>query len=276
MLRALLVALLLPGCALYLGEDGDGDGDGDGGETDSPDTDEPPDPDAPFTLVKTRSIAGEYPVAGVDTDGQGGLWVAYMIQTGGYYSLDEVRVVHLDAQGAKTKELVYRDEFTNISGLAFSGDAVWVTYDRWDAGTGNYHIRKLDPETGAWIGSFEIAHGINDLDVHGDELRLSNQWGEIIALDLETGHEEWRWPVSVSGSLGTQRGIASTGDGRLWVASYLTSQIHVLDADGNYIGSWRTELLEQGHTADVGLQLAWDGAQLIMVVHNQIHWLTPR
>jgi outer membrane protein assembly factor BamB len=267
MLKALLVALLLPGCALDSGE---------GEETGGPDTGEPPDLAGSFKLVTTRSIAGEYPIAGVDTDGQGGLWIAYSIQTGDYYSLDEVRIVHLDAQGTKTKEFVYRDEFTDISGLAFSGDAVWVNYGRWLAGTGNYHIRKLDPETGARLGSFAAPNGIVEIDVHGDELRLSNQWNQIIALDLQTGGEKWRREVSAFEDGGTQRGIASTDDGRLWVASWTTSRIHVLDADGDSVGNGRTELLERGHTVHVGLQLAWDGAQLIMVANHQIHWLAPR
>ncbi len=273
MLRALLVVLLLPGCALYFG-DGDGDEAGDSGTGSG--TVEPPDLDGSFKLVKTRSIAGEHPVAGVDTDGRGGLWIAYHLQTGDYYALDEVRVVHLDAQGIKTREFVYRDEFTDVSGIAFSGDAVWLNYGRWNASTGNHHIRKLDPETGERLGSFATPHGINDLDVHGDELRLSYAWNEIIALDLETGGERWRRPVSVFDDGGAQRGIASTDDGRLWIASWLTSRIHVLGEDGEELGSGRTELLERGHTVDVGLHLAWDGAQLIMVVDSQIHWLDPR
>ncbi len=273
MLRALLVVLLLPGCALYFG---DGDGDEAGGSGTGSGTVEPPDLDGSFKLVKTRSIAGEHPVAGVDTDGRGGLWIAYHLQTGDYYALDEVRVVHLDAQGIKTREFVYRDEFTDVSGIAFSGDAVWLNYGRWNASTGNHHIRKLDPETGERLGSFATPHGINDLDVHGDELRLSYAWNEIIALDLETGGERWRRPVSVFDDGGAQRGIASTDDGRLWIASWLTSRIHVLGEDGEELGSGRTELLERGHTVDVGLHLAWDGAQLIMVVDSQIHWLDPR
>ena len=55
----------------------------------------------------------------------------------------DVRVVHLDAAGTKVAEFKYNDEYTQVSGLAFSGDAVWLNYGA--TGTGNNHIRKLDP-----------------------------------------------------------------------------------------------------------------------------------
>jgi hypothetical protein len=272
MLRLVAIVAIVPGCALYFGDDpGEPAGGGpivDGGA--------PPDLEGSFSLVKTRSLAGEYPIVGVDTDRAGGVWVAYQVRSGDYYAPDTTRVVHLDANGTKTKEFVYTDEYTNVSGLAFSGDAVWLNYGNWDATSGNHHVRKLDPETGARIGSFGTPNGIIDLDVHGDELRLSYEWNQLIGLDLATGGETWRVSHELFDPGGTQRGIASTADGKLWVASWWTSRIYLLDDSFHVIGSGRTPLLEQGHTIDVGLHLAWDGAQLIMSVDGQLHWLSPR
>jgi hypothetical protein len=226
-----------------------------------------------ITFVPVRSMSGELPIAGVDSDREGGLWIAYQVHGGDYYDNDETRVVHLDASGAKTKEFIYTDEYTDVRGVAFSGDAVWINYN---AQSGNRHVRKLDPNTGDRIGSFALQNGIVDLDVHNDELRLSYQWNQIIALDLTTGGERWRAPVTAFGDGGTQRGLASLDDGRMWVASWVTGQIYLLGPDGGVIDSGGSEHLEHGLTVGVGLHLAWDGTYLLMVVDGQIHWLEPQ
>ena len=274
---AYLLPLLLaaaPGCTLYFGEEeeggpagggGSGSGGGGGGL-----------PDGTFDFVKTKSIAGEYPVVGIDTDRAGGLWIAYQIRSGDYYATDTTRVVHRDASGVKTKEFVYTDDYTNVSGLAFSGDAVWLNYGNWDASSGNLHVRKLDPVTGARLGSFGLEHGIIDLDVHEDELRLSYEWNEVISLDLTTGGENWRERHTLFEDGGTQRGIATTADGNMWIASWTTSTIHLVDPSFRVIAKGHTKLLDGGHTIDAGVHLAWDGRELILAMDGQISWLAPK
>ena len=269
---ALLALLLAPGCSLYFGEDSSDDIESSGGASGGSNGI----PTGSFELVKTRSIAGEYPIVGIDSDREGGVWVAYQIRNGAYYSTDETRVVHLDSLGVKLKEFVYRDEYTNVSGLAFSGDAVWLNYGNWDASSGNLHVRKLDPDTGARITSFGMPLGIIDLDVHGDQLRLSYEWNEVIELDLATGGEIDRYAHTLFDDGGTQRGIASTDEGDLWIASWFTDKIYLTDPSHRLIGTGHTSLLDQDLTIDSGLQLAWDGSQLILAVDGQIHWLSPQ
>lgn len=275
-LACVLPLLLLaagPGCTLYFGEEedgagpGSGGGGGDGGGGD---------PGGSFEFVKTRSIAGEYPIVGVDSDRVGGLWIAYQIRSGDYYASDTTRVVHLDANGVKDKEFVYRDDYTNVSGLAFSGDAVWLNYGNWDASSGNLHVRKLDPVTGARLGSFGLLHGIIDLDVYQDELRLSYEWNEVISLDLSTGGENWREGHTLFDDGGTQRGIATTADGNMWIASWWTSTIYLVDSTFKVIAKGHTKLLDADHTIDAGVHLAWDGTQLILAMNGQISWLAPK
>ncbi len=268
-LASLIVALaLIPGCSLYFNGDDPVAGD----DTDAGPTPEPT-PSGSFTLKKTRSIAGELPVVGMDSDHAGGLWIAYRVQIGDYYTLADVRVVHLDAVGTKLAEFRYNDEYTKVSGLAFSGDALWLNYGA--TGTGNNHIRKLDPATGARIGSFATEVGIIDLDVRGNELRLSNLWNQVIAIDVTTGGELWRTPIT-SFEDSTQRGIASTSDDRLWIASSATNRISLLDASHTVIGSGVTSLLDGQWNGIEGLQLAWDGDELLLMVNNQIAWLAPQ
>lgn len=269
---AVAVLASCPGCALYF-EDDDGGGGGSSGDEAGSSGPMEPRPTGSFTLVKTRAIAGELPVVGVDSDRAGGLWIAYRLQTGDYYSLADVRVVHVDAQGAKLSEFRYRDEYTQVSGIAYSGDAVWLSYNA--LGTGNNHVRKLDPVTGAQIGSFGTEAGIIDLDAHDDLLLLSNLWNEVIAIDRATGGEQWRMAVTAFED-STQRGLAATADGRLWVASSATNRITLFDAQHAVIGSGTTTLLDAEWNGLDGLQLGWDGDELLLSTRNQISWLAPR
>lgn len=247
-------------------------------QNDSAGPEDPPPPHPPgtgsFQLTKTRSIAGELPVVGMDSDRQGGLWIAYRLQTGDYYSLADVRVVHLDPNGAKLAEFRYNDEYTTVSGLAFSGDALWLNYG--STGTGNNHIRKLDPATGARIGSFATEIGIVDLTVQNDALLLSNLWNEVISIDQANGGELWRAPITDFED-STQRGIAAMADGKLWVASSASDQITLLDASHRVVGHGTTTLLDPQWNGTEGLQLAWDGTELLLAANNQISWLAlPR
>jgi hypothetical protein len=117
-----------------------------------------------FPLTKTRAMAGELPVAGIDGDRAGGLWIAYQLQPGGPSAPADVHVVHLDAEGKQRSEWQYNDETTPVSGLAFSGDAVWLNYSYsggYVAGySGDNHIRKLDPSSGHVLDTFALQRGM--------------------------------------------------------------------------------------------------------------------
>lgn len=233
-------------------------------------TDVPGDLEGPFGLHTVRSIAGEHPIAGIDVDGAGGLWIAYSIQTGGFGANDDVRVVHLDAGGTKTREFRYTDEYADVEGIAFAGDAVWLNH----SGSNDY-MRALDPETGAILRTFATETGIVDLDAHDGELRMSVLWDQVVGLDDTTGGQRWR-ARGYNDSGGAQRGIASMDDGRVWVAA-LGDRIFLLDPKGQLVGSGTHDLLDYDTwTIDVGLYLAWDGHHVIVATDGQISWLEPR
>ena len=102
-------------------------------------SDVPGDLSGQFELATVRTMRGELPIAGVDSDGAGGLWIAYSLSGGDYYANDDVRVVHLDAAGTKDKEFRFKDEFADVHGLAFDGHAVWLNHSG-----GNQYARKID------------------------------------------------------------------------------------------------------------------------------------
>ncbi len=255
-MRFVLLALL-PACSLYF-DSAHGGGGGGGGAT----------------FVKVKAIGGEHTVAGIDSDDAGGIWIVYRDQVGGYYAPADVWVTHLDANGAKMSEWYYNDDYTEIGGIAYTGDALWVSYSA--VGTSNAHLRKLDPATGATVGTFATMSGITDITYGGGELLLSYAWNEVFAMNPTTGALDSTITISGFPEGGTQRGIAYD-QGNTWIALNFTDVLYLVDANGNIVGTATAELLP-GTTDAVltaGLQLAWDGSDLIVAVDNQIIWLAP-
>ncbi len=149
-------------------------------------------PVEPWDLVKTRTMAGELPIVGFDSDRAGGLWIAYALAPGDAPRADNVRIAHVDASGTKVAEHRWTDPAPRLSGLAFSGDALWLnTTDNLEGGN---HVRKIDPVTGIELDRFTVESGITDLEVDAQrgELLLSSHFNRVIALDLTTHAETWR------------------------------------------------------------------------------------
>lgn len=223
-----------------------------------------------FELTTVRTFNGEGAIAGIDTDGAGGLWVAYSAPTD-YYLPDDVRLVHLDASGAKLKELAFRDEFVDVKGIAFDGRAVWMNHSGGDRAD---FVRKIDVTTGAVIGSFGTEVGVQDIDVFDGELRYSVAWDQVVGLDARSGGQKWRAKDYLETG-GAQRGVASMEDRRVWVST-LDDRIYLLDPKGHILGAGHHTLLENSEWGvDVGMYLAWDGHFVIAATGNVISWLVP-
>ena len=207
----------------------------------------------------------------MDVDGEGGVWVAYRRAVGGFYDNDVVRIVHLDAHGTKLAEHTYEDESTDVGGLAFSGEAVWVSYNN----SHNTFVRKIDPVTGVVLQTIGTEHGIEDLDVFGDELRLSTSWNEVIALDLDTGVQRWRQRYEHPGVMwSTQRGIASDEQGLVWVTSWRSEKLFLFDpSSAAIVAEATTDATHQTTSAGQELFLAADGDQLVIAIESQIFFL---
>jgi hypothetical protein len=208
---------------------------------------------------------------GVDVDGEGGLWLAFRSPTSDYYEYADVRVAHVDAAGGVIAEFHYADEFTKVSGLAFTGDAVWLNYND-GGGSGNNRIRKLDPVTGAEIGSFATEAGITDVSARDGVLLLSNLWNQLVAIDRGRGGEVWRAHIDAFEEGGTQRGIAAAGDGQLtYVLSQATDRLYLIDDSGDEVGSGGLPGFDSAFEPETD-QLALDGDRLIVLHRGEIVW----
>ena len=201
--------------------------------------------------------------------GSGGLWVASRNEPGDYYAIADVWIDHYDANLAQLSEWHSADDYTTVQGLAFTGDALWVNYN--ELGTCNCHVRALDPSTGTELGRFATDHGITGLTYDGSELLLSYAWSEVIAMNPTTGAQDWTISTPL-GEGGTQVGLAYQA-GNIWIATYWSDELYVIDEKGHTTGSAYTSLLP-GDPGDEQDQIAWvDASTLVIVADNQMTWV---
>ncbi|MBV8759015.1 MAG: hypothetical protein JO257_17130 [Deltaproteobacteria bacterium] len=267
-MRRLLLIALLPACGLYFPNAEDD-------VQPLPDAaTQPPVQPASYELVQTKSMAGEHTVAGVDSDGAGGIWIAYC-DDADYYTPKNVWVTHLDATGAKLSEWMMNDHYEPVSGIAFAGNAVWLNYSA--SGTGNRWLRKLDAHTGATLGTFSTEDGISDIayDAAHDQLVLSNYWNTVISLDGKTGGVVSRTTIAAT-SYSTQRGVA-LDRGNVWVDEAFDNKFFYVKTDGTVLATATAPALGTSTAASNQLQLSVDeSGQLIVVSNNQIYWFSAR
>lgn len=236
-------------------------------------------------LVRTRTMAGELPVVGIDSDRAGGLWIAYSKQTGDYYAVDDLILAHVDTHGTKVAEFkVAAETHADILGIAFDGHAIWVNHRSAtvNGGVAAPYVRAIDATTHLETARYEVEAGISDLEVDDarGELLLSSEYDRVIALDLATGAETWRDQLRATwvGYTGQLSAIALTDDGRLWSASRFWAVLELRDAARQPIATYTEDVTDDHHVTNYRLFLAWDKArqQVIASAENQISWLALR
>ena len=240
----------------------------------------PEEPGPPPEMLRTRTMAGELPVAGIDSDRAGGLWIAYSKATGDYYVPDDVRVVHVDAHGTKLVEHRFLDEHVDLRGIAYDGHRVWMSVN---SGLDTHYVRAIDAVSGLEVIRYDVEAGISDLEVDDErqELLLSSEFDRVIAMDLEDNQETWRAQLrpAIPNYYGQQSAIAmSPADHLLWVGSRFWDRFDVRNAQHQSVAGFTTDVTGDHHTTAYGLYLAWDKRtnQLIAAAENQISWLSIR
>jgi hypothetical protein len=222
-----------------------------------------PAPEGPIVLTQTRSMAGAMPIAGIDTDRAGGLWIAYQ-------PTDSVHVVHLDASGATLSDWTYTDDITEIHGLAYGLGGVWLNYN--GITQDSLFLRKLDASTGAELKRFATDYQMTDLDAGGDTL-LALKGGDMISIDPNTGGVLSRTVFTGYDSAYYGQGVASVGS-QVWLSAWNSNTLYLAGHDGKIERGGATTFIADEALRDVFL--AWDGTSVIVEVGNQITWLTPQ
>ncbi len=272
-MRLVLLALL-PACSLYFGTPHGGAGSASGSGSDGLPPSPPPSGPGTVTLTLVKSMAGAHQIAGIDSDGNGGLWIASRDPSAGTGSVANVWVDHLDAGGNKLSEWLFDDDATTVSGLAFTGDAVWLNYNENVVGScATCRLRKLDAATGASVGSYTTWGGIADISYGERVLLLSSAYGEVLSLTLNGGYSDIGIvsPDAVPG--GTQRGAAYNA-GWYWIATDASDEIYIADLSGSLVATASTDVLPGGWGTPPQQFLAWqDETTLMIVADNQIDWL---
>lgn len=218
----------------------------------------------PLQLQQTRSMAGTMPIAGIDTDRAGGLWVAYE-------PANTVHVVHLDASGVVLTDWSWTDVSSPIHGLAYGAGGVWLNYSGITTGSLLY-LQELDEHTGSEIVKFATDGGITDLDAAGDELRALDN-GDLLVIDPTDGGIQSRTQITGYDSAYYARGLASAG-AEVWLSAWNSNTLYLAGDDGKIDRSGETSFI--GSVALRDVFLAWDGTSLIVETGNQITWLTPQ
>jgi outer membrane protein assembly factor BamB len=261
-MRILLLALL-PACSLYFHDAPTPDGaQGSGSAPDSTTAVTA----VTYDLTTIKAIAGEHRIAGVASDHAGGVWIAYQ-----EFVSAELTITHLDASHSKLSEWTLVDDGSEVSGLAFSGDGLWVNDNRIGS-QGSDRVRKLDPVDGTTLVTFATPGQIADLEMLGDHLLLSSYQNRVIALDPTTGGMVWQMETPVFFPT-TQKGIAGY-HGNVFVSSWDADMLTLMDTAGHILGTATSPLIHARGTSGVGLFLARDGDDgLILATESQITWL---
>lgn len=239
----------------------------------SPEADPAPAFTGKVALAQTQVMVGEHPIEGVDSDGEGGLWIAYG-EDADHNGPKQAWITHVDASGAKLSEWAMNDHFEPIRGIAFAGDNVWLDYQA--HGAGDSLLRELDAKTGETRKTLTVDGDVTDLayDVNQGTVLLSTAQNEVIGVNPLSGGRKWSTKI-VATSAAAQRGIADDG-GRLWIGDAANNTFYYLDSDGTVHATATTTALTSKEDALDERGIAWDGSQLIVATRTKIVWLDPQ
>lgn len=216
-------------------------------------------------LVRVNAFAGEHHVVGVDSDHAGGVWVAYQLQSGPF-SWNDLRLAHHAVDGTKLAEHRYQGDDVLVSGIAFDGEALWVSHS--NGGDQNNRVRKIDPATGAQLAVLPTSGGIEDVAVRGAQL-LFSRGVDMFALNATTGALEMS--VALDGFQNDAKGIAVAHDGT-WIVEMTPTRLSLVDDTGVTLATLGLPSAFQDWSGLEGIHLAVEGDQFIVHRRNQISW----
>ncbi|HEY1551625.1 MAG TPA: hypothetical protein VGG28_27550 [Kofleriaceae bacterium] len=224
-----------------------------------------------YKLTVDHSVAAEAALHGVDSDGQGNLWVAYA--TDGNYMMNVKPVVTLvhwnPISGEHLATYTYNDLFSPVSGMAVVSGQIWMSYE--DVAYGDAVTRVIDPTDGSIVRTL----GTTAIDLAAmsvDRVLFSPGQDQVLVAQSSTGGV--MQTIATTFYLGTQQGVAWR-PGEIWAGGW-QSPIEVYDEAGTLLGTIDLPALISD-SADPVRYLAFDNDDLLVGDAGQLTWyaITP-
>jgi hypothetical protein len=226
-----------------------------------------------YKLSVDRSVSAEAALHGVDSDGQGNLWVVYA--TDGDYQQNEKPVVTLvhwnPVSGEHLATYTYNDIFSPVSGLALVSGQIWMSYE--DVALGDAVTRVIDPTDGSIVRTLGTT-AIELAAMSVDRVLFSPGQGQDEVLVAQSSSGGVMQTIDTTFYLGTQQGIAWR-PGEIWAGGW-QSPIEIYDESGTLLGTIDLPALISD-SADPVRYLAFDNDELLVGDAGQLTWyaITP-
>jgi hypothetical protein len=210
-------------------------------------------------LTNFPGIAGG--VTGLDYDGEY-LWLLCVTYIGGFYDPNIVNLIRYDYQTAEIlSTFEYNDDITPPGALAWQDGYLWVAYNN----TANQELRKIEPNTGEIVSSFNTPYGIRDISSDGENLFLNyfNNLIEKVDANNLSLLESFANPFGSGGN----NGIAYK-PGEIWLSDSSNAQLAIINENGTHIGVANTDLLSDWNA---GLKLCFMNDSILILKDNRIY-----
>lgn len=224
-----------------------------------------------YKLTVDHSVSAEAALHGVDSDGQGNLWVVYT--TDGDYAMGEKPVVTLvhwnPLSGEDLATYTYNDIFSPVSGVAVVNGQIWMSYE--DVAYGDAVTRVIDPTDGSIVRTLGTT-GIELAAMSVDRVLFSPGQDEVLVAQSSTGGV--MQTIATTFYLGTQQGVAWR-PGEIWAGGW-QSPIEIYDETGGLLGTIDLPALISDSASPVRY-LAFDNDELLVGDAGQLTWyaITP-
>jgi len=230
----------------------------------------PPPPGDIYRIAVDHTVGAEGEIHGVDSDGQGNLWIAYWVD--GNRQQNVLPVTTLVHWNPTTRErlatFTYDDLWAEASGLALVDGELWLNYEDDSSDT---VLRVIDPTAGTIVRTLGTT-GIELAAMSSGRTLLTRGYDEVDVIDATSGGTEAS--ITTSFTDGTQQGIAWR-PGEIWVGGWF-SPAEIYDEHGALLGTVDAADL-RAEAAYPMHHLAFDGDLLLLGVAGQLTWyrITP-
>lgn len=158
------------------------------------------------------------PIDGLAFDANGDMWMASWHDSGDYYQIHAVDLIHYvgPGDGAELARFTLADHYERATGLAWDGTSLWLHYG---VGPSDDHvIEQIDPSDGSVVKTMAVPSEACDLGWRGADLVLGGNDNHVFVMAPAHGAIAARYDVPpIMPDTGVTRGVGVIGD-EIWFA----------------------------------------------------------